>query len=169
LSIILISIVGYFPLFKLQQWKIRNEIESKIENASLKETLSLISIPSCNATEIEWEEINKEFKYKGSMYDVVYFETKGYRTDYYCIKDGDETKLCSYLDEMVKKQMDENPNPIGSTGNNILKIFFTFFYVHSDNSALLNLTEVNKTHTPFALFYSSSFYNKITPPPKHTV
>jgi hypothetical protein len=56
------------------------------------------------ASNFEWEEAGKEFKYNNSMYDVVKMEEQNHQMVVYCYNDGGENKLEKHLDEIHQKQ-----------------------------------------------------------------
>jgi hypothetical protein len=165
LSILLLSMSGYYPIFKLEQWKIRKEVKKRMKESLPLE--DLVCVSSQNADEIEWEEEGKEFRYKGQMYDIVYVENMGSMSHYYCIHDEEETGLFVQLDELVKKQMDDLETPIGKTAKNLLKVFFSLQYIPSGNIEMYTGKEFLKHNTTYLFFPSSDFIQELTPPPQN--
>jgi len=93
LVVIVFVSTGYHIYFKYLQNNIRKEIKHEIRKGLDKKDLSLIIISSKNKKYLTWIEENKEFNYKGAMYDVVKIETKNSKTYYYCINDIKENDL----------------------------------------------------------------------------
>lgn len=56
------------------------------------------------ASNFEWEEAGKEFKYNNNMYDVVKMEEHNQKMVVYCYNDSGENKLEKHLDEIHQKQ-----------------------------------------------------------------
>jgi hypothetical protein len=58
------------------------------------------------ASNFEWEEAGKEFKYNNSMYDVVSIQEHDKKMVIYCFNDSGESELEKHLDEIHQKQND---------------------------------------------------------------
>lgn len=56
------------------------------------------------ASNFEWEERGKEFKFNNTMYDVVKMEELNNQMVVYCYNDSGESKLEKHLDEIHQKQ-----------------------------------------------------------------
>lgn len=56
------------------------------------------------ASNFEWEERGKEFKFNNTMYDVVKMEELNNQMVVYCYNDNGESKLEKHLDEIHQKQ-----------------------------------------------------------------
>jgi hypothetical protein len=91
--IFVFNISGYYLLFHILQDNIKNEIEIKKREGVKEKYLSLIIIPISKASDISWIETNKEFKYKGNMYDVVKKSIVKDKIYLYCINDTKEKQL----------------------------------------------------------------------------
>ncbi len=94
-SILLVTflffIFGYQLYFKYLQYEIQREIKSEIEKSADESELTLIVVSP--ETEIHWIKKNKEFRYKGLMYDVVKTATENGKKVFYCINDVKEKNL----------------------------------------------------------------------------
>jgi len=84
---------GYHLYFRYLQHKIQQEVKAEIRQGLDKEDLSLIVVPVHGRQEIFWTKKDKEFRYKGSMYDVVSTEIRGENIYYYCLNDVKEKQL----------------------------------------------------------------------------
>lgn len=124
-------------LFKIQQNQIRKEIKKQIKENLDSQELSMIRVTSENQNQLHWEH-NKEFRYRGIMYDVVKKEViDNVTTIYYCITDTQETTLFACLDSLINKSMETKCNGIHPL-KNLLKflsnLYFLVPYIGSDFS-----------------------------------
>ena len=62
--------------------------------------LSRIAVPIRSAPEMDWIH-HKEFRYRGSMFDVVHREYRSDSAIYWCWWDAEENRLMSQLDRLV--------------------------------------------------------------------
>lgn len=156
--------MGLLLVFKIQQYQIRKEIKHLIKLGVPDNQLVHISISPKNENQLEWMH-SKEFRYKGTMYDIVKTELINDTTTlYHCVTDQQETKLFANLDEHVKKNMNSKNN-----GSNPIKNLFKFLstlYSQSQNQTWpsCQLKEVAKCQ--FSYFYSSPSLDITSPPPK---
>lgn len=89
--------------------------------------LTMILVTPENRNLLDWEE-DHEFRYKGTMYDIVKIKTVcETSTIYYCIKDNEETKLFAQLDEEVDKRMNADRNGSDSL-KNLFKLLSNVYY-----------------------------------------
>lgn len=92
--IIIVSLSnGYYLYYKYLQHNIQQEIKNEINEGLNERDLSVVIISLKDENKIIWTKKNKEFKYKGLMYDVVKTTTKNGKKYYYCINDVKEKKL----------------------------------------------------------------------------
>ena len=103
------KIGGYFAFLTIQQLIFREESREKILQHLPTNKLTKLSFSDQDFQEIDWEEVDKEFYYEGSLYDVVKigFEQKNHII--FCIADKNETEIYSELQQMSKVQNDEVP------------------------------------------------------------
>jgi hypothetical protein len=123
LSIILVlflgyNFAGYFYLYKIKQDQIREEIKENILYKIPVDQLILIKSFSGSCEKISWLEKNKEFRFKGCMYDVVKTKVIGDTTYYYCYNDIREARLFGNLNKLIKdhagdsKSKSNNKKPV---------------------------------------------------------
>lgn len=174
LSVMLINIAGYYPVFKYQQWQVRKEIKKKIK-ASVPEDELHIVIVNESSDELEWVREGKEFIYKGKMYDIVRSEYKDGMIIYSCIDDVQESRLFQRLDELVRKNMDnddtEEPEQNDDFGHRrpikrVAKIFYSLHYLVGENMHLLSWRDSSALQTDYLFFYSSPVASTDIPPPR---
>lgn len=121
-----LGICGYYPVFRILQYRVRQEVKLRIKKKVPEDQLHTISPESDN--ELEWLRPDKEFRYKGDLYDIVRTETREGKIIYHCINDKEEKALFATLDELVKKEMDDKSSPQGNTAKNLLKVFFNLYH-----------------------------------------
>jgi len=124
LFMLLFGMGGHLILFKLERTAIRREIKERLEHSIPKEELCLIRFSTDK--KIDWKRKDKEFRYLGDMYDVVYKEYHAGVIHYYCIKDKEETKLLANLEKLVKEHTGKTKQ--GKTAKNLLKVFLSLSY-----------------------------------------
>ncbi len=167
--VLVIKIAGFFPLYKIKQWDIRENIEMMIEKHIFNEPLTQISISTVNVKNLKWEREGKEFWYEGKLYDIVRSEIQNEMTNYYCIQDTAETELSFELQESINKQSDTSntdETSIIDFFKKVVKIYYP--------SNLNQVEDINWTIIPdkrldfisFPSFYQSIYLQCLKPPPK---
>lgn len=107
---------------------------------------------------------NKEFRYKGRLYDIAREEQVGKTTWFYCVQDNQETELVSRLNDLKKK--DGNNNPIEKNRTQVLKNMVLSPYNINQNEKELKSIFVTNLQT--AYFFSLKLWTDEPnlPPPK---
>ena len=99
-------------LFKLRREQLRHELKEKLEHSVPQEDLKLIKIPVgwIKHPPAHFQHIKKnEFRLDGTMYDIVYRESKPDTLWLYCLADEAETLLFAQLDRWVEQQNTHDP------------------------------------------------------------
>lgn len=157
-----ISIIGFFPLFKILQYQTRREIKLQIKQGIPENELHKIVFAANEKP--EWVREGKEFRYKNQMYDIVRKEKSNGSTIYYCVNDTEETQLFANLDVIVKKQMDDENSPIGNSIKVLMKIFSQVYL--AENPQVFNQTGVEcENHFEYQIALTSIHSETETPPP----
>jgi hypothetical protein len=157
LSIFLYNIGGYYLWFSILQSNIQNEIEEEIEAGSKSEDLTLIIVTAEKDQEICWIKPNREFRYKGEMYDVVKIKNLPGKRYYYCFNDKKEKQLIAGFNKThnAKKESEKR-----------LKRNFNYsFYLHP-TIATKNEYPIELTFSTILNFYTSNTIDIHSPPPK---
>lgn len=163
LIIMSLGIAGYYPVFRLFQYRIRQEVKIRIKRRVPENQLYEISPEK--ESDLEWIRPGIEFRYHHNMYDVVRKEIRDGKDVYFCINDKQEQTLFSSLDEIVKSQMNEKSNPYSKSVKSFAKIFFNLFLVDSfKNTFFLTALEIN---TLFSVYIPEPVTTKFYPPPKY--
>lgn len=161
---------GFFLVFKIKQYYVRQEIKHRIKQGVPDDELILITVTPAIQHKLEWEfewEDEKEFRYEGMMYDVVKTEVIDETTiAYYCISDEQETTLFANLDEQVKKNRDiNNDNTENDSLEDMFKLLSDIYaQPQKDNTTFI---QPNATTTfEYVSHYSSHSLDIASPPPK---
>lgn len=104
LSLMLLSTGGYYLVFRLCQLHIQEENEERILQTTDLGKLTLFITPGETDHEICWTRHNKEFSYRGEMYDVVKIRFQGQKKYYYCLNDSKEKQLIDNYNRAHKTQ-----------------------------------------------------------------
>lgn len=160
-----IHICGIYPVFKLLQYEIQEDIEVRIERGVPEQELQIISISAENCTDIKWEREGKEFFYKGYMYDVVSVKKENGIIHYTCIGDKAETRLAAYLNNNPKKGVNDDSGPICKSAKKTLKVFRLNYLATETGMPLLQCNS-SFSYIVFASPLLSVCQKHKTPPPK---
>ncbi len=123
-----------------------------------KENFEKLLIPTQKLSELKWIEKNKEFRYKGTMYDVVKIDKNANNYVFYVYKDKKDTELFSefLLNYDKKNHNNKTKKKIGKK---------TYFYKKLFKISAINLNVkynfLEKTDN-----YNLLIIGKISPPPK---
>lgn len=139
------------------QYRIQKEIGKEIAAGIKDEDLTLIVIPDKGNSEITWTKPEKEFRYKGEMYDVV--KTKNFpgKKHYYCINDRKEKQLIAGFDKThnAKKESEKK-----------LRRNFNYSYYLQPSTVTKHLYPIEFTFPTIHNFYTSNAGEIHSPPPK---
>lgn len=166
-SILLLNIVGYYPIFKIAELQIQHAVKQQMKKNLSKKDLHVLSFPIHQKNNIKWERKEKEFKYKGQLYDVVYAEAIGDSINYYCINDSEETLLFSCLDNLINKEVTTRSSPIRKNIKNLFKIFSNSICYTNKNTLFNFQKEHQHGHSTYPFLENSYVLKKTTPPPQH--
>lgn len=102
LAIFLFNTTGYYIAFEMTRSMARREM--KRELARNPQALVVLKIKN-PAKDVDFQRIHaKEFRYKGSMYDVLLETRSGETTVFYCKHDRKETLLYAALKKVTKEK-----------------------------------------------------------------
>jgi predicted transcriptional regulator len=98
LAILFTSQVGYYFIYTVHQYIIKEEMERRCLLVFLSLHLKYIVAEELG-DKILWQEANKEFSIDGVLYDVARIKKSDGKTFLYCINDKQEKQL---LDDLAK-------------------------------------------------------------------
>ena len=130
LFLFLVNVIGGISFLLIQRHQRHEYVESMIKSESYGHRLTQIHVSADKLAEITWVERNREFRYKGDMYDVVRTETTpdGGKI-FHCIADHEETRLYSEIERNLGN------TPIGHHSDRVIVLqMFKFFSGFIDTS-----------------------------------
>jgi len=139
------------------QKNIQKEIKKEIRSGLKDEELTLIIVSHNDESEIQWIKPQKEFRYKGEMFDVVRVKYKNEKKYYYCINDIKEKRLIAAFNKNHKSKKG-NEKRMKNRSNN--QYFQSFLIKIKDNCSI---------HLYFVrcdIKYKSNIIDILSPPPK---
>jgi hypothetical protein len=164
LSILLVfafsySFIGYYLNFEIEQYLVKEEVKENILNHLPVNQLILIKISSGNHESITWTELGKEFRFSGTMYDVIKSKVVNDTSYFYCYNDTKESKLLANLDKLVKDQANNSKSKSNQKKQEI--IFFYQIELFSQN-----LSEKPVQYFIHSVGFASILTDVLSPPPK---
>jgi len=167
LFVMLFQATGWLFIFEIQQCEIRREIKQQIKAGVPEQDLVLLKI-SRNLEEKSnsiFQRIHeREFRYEGNMYDIIRREAHGDTTWYYCLSDEKETQLFANLDELVKRDMNQNPERQQQIGK-LFHLLGSLFFNSRDNDLFVYAGEEIES-TDFLFRLKTWIGTPLTPPPE---
>lgn len=143
--------------FKYLQHNIQQEINNEIKEGLNEKDLSVVIIPLKDENKIIWTKKNKEFKYKGLMYDVVKTKIKNGKKYYYCINDVKEKQL---ITSFFRNNRRKNKFLFKLKKNLSKK------YLSKKFSTKVSIKNTNVFVFENQAFYKSKILEVLSPPPK---
>jgi hypothetical protein len=154
--ILLFNVCGYYIFFNVVQNNIRHDIKEQIRAGMTESELTMIEITVQNEAEIRWIEHNREFTYRGNMYDVVKIKPVRDGKILYCINDIRERKL---ITDFAKKN---------ESNQKVRKLLSNFSNNFLPQPGMLRY--INESSDQDFLLYTFDIQSKIKetadPPPK---
>lgn len=104
LLLLLYNSAGQAVVFTALRYTVRLEVKAFLKRGVPESELIVLSIPQPEEhNRAVFQRIHEgEFRYKGSLYDIVRKDIRGSTTVYYCINDTAEEQLFANLDERVR-------------------------------------------------------------------
>ena len=158
LAILFISQVGYYFIYTIQQYIIKEQIEKELLANIPDSSLEVINAEQF-ADKIEWNENEKEFSLDGVLYDVVRIKSSEGKTFLYCINDKQEKQL---LDNLAKAVNANHGNK--QEKNNIKSLLLDLVCMNDEEES--KSFSVPSTYSIFNVTLVSSFEEISIPPPK---
>jgi len=115
-----------FLVLQYQKKQVRKAVKWKMITGIDKEELVLLKFTEKEKQSLlNWKH-DREFEYKGEMYDIVEIELKNDTTYYWCWWDHEETRLNKQLSELIWFKVTDNPK--NKENQKRLSIFFKSLY-----------------------------------------
>lgn len=156
--------VGYYGLHLVLKNRIRQEIKIKIKQQVPADELVKIEYTSNNKNDFQWIH-SREFRYKGTMYDVVSREHVSENMEIlHCVTDHQETQLFKELDNYVQNSMNSDPGT--RQASSFFNQLLSGLYLPVKTSLFQETSIVTKKWYHFVSHYSQPHLAKLSPPPK---
>jgi hypothetical protein len=158
-----VQVTGYHLFFHLRQAAIKKSATNRIERA-LEEDLveEFVVTPAEATTLLQWEG-DKEFRYKGEMYDLVDQKAENGKIHIRCISDRKETSLVKNYRKMANDDFGGSSKKRASL---LLKLIATF-YTAAVNPAMEYRPFPGKiSWVAYQSRLSSAIPEILTPPPQ---
>jgi len=158
LAILFTSQVGYYFIYTVHQYIIKEEMEKEMLTRIPESSLEVIVAEELG-DKILWQEDNKEFSIDGVLYDVARIKKSEGKTFLYCINDKQEKQL---LDDLAKAV---NANHGNKQEKNTIKSLLADLVCINDEEQS-TIFSVPSTYSLFNVTLVSSFEEINSPPPK---
>jgi hypothetical protein len=147
------------------QYQSRREVNQRIKQSVPDDELVLIKIAVTDIPSLNWTKLDKEFRYKGEMYDIVRQKTKEDMILYYCIHDFKENKLFVNLHEHIQKHIADNPKQRKKAENMLKKLTKDYFsHVLTINNSPISPQDLK--YKKYLRTNNSIYLDVLTLPPK---
>jgi hypothetical protein len=160
ITLLLYNTAGYYFVFCYNQFILRNEMKNLIKSSYFDKDCTIIKIanPKFNKDFIRLD--NKEFRYKGILYDIISEESKDGVLIIRCVNDKQEDNLIS---ELSRSQEFANGLSKSSSSKHSAALRY-----HIITLALLETPRFQPAQFPKVIKFQNSFYPLsfiINPPP----
>ncbi len=163
LTIFLFNVAGYFIAFKIEQYQIKESIESEIRSGINTENLTIITIKKADIATVQWTESGKEMRYNDALYDVVRSEESKDAVSYYCLNDSKEESLFASLDDHINTHIAASSTNKNSKKqiDHVVKLYFS-----PKQKTEAPASGTASAYLPFHLIFTSAIIEKNAPPPE---
>jgi len=158
LAILFTSQVGYYFIYTVHQYIIKEEMEREMLTLIPESSLEVFVVEELD-DKIVWEEENKEFSIEGALYDVARIKKIDGKTFLYCINDKQEKRL---LDDLAKAVNANHGNK--QEKNSIKSLLIDLVCMKDEEDS--TIFSVPSIYSLFNVNLVSSFEEINIPPPK---
>ncbi|MGB0430677.1 MAG: hypothetical protein ACPGLV_09405, partial [Bacteroidia bacterium] len=140
--------MGSYLMLKKQKAIIKHCVKKQLISQAKPSALVTIVVNKDWAhKKLDWEH-DKEFEYKGRMYDVISSKTIGDSIYYTCFKDDEETAINQEIKHLVFAYFDQNP--IKKSQHKKLIQYYKTLYFQQINDYRFAQTSPVKSHQFFS-------------------
>lgn len=165
ISVFTMGIVGYFPIFKLEQYRIRKEIKTQIKNKIPISELHTFRFKN-PTSDVIWIRPQIEFRLNGHMYDVVHEKKYKTFTEFKCVNDTEETILFANLDQAVQDVFASNSKQTTKKEKTATTVQFQLFFISPSNWFQSFFEMQTNSHFSYHFSIKTTEKQLVTPPPK---
>lgn len=162
LSLFVYNIVGYYAVFLMVQYSHHQEVKRALKGPR-HGALEVIEISKKDMdNHPHFTRVNeREFLYKGSMYDIVRTVESGDSVYFYCMNDKKETRMFA---ELKKHAGSHDQAPTGTTKHVVKKLAQDYFCDPVPAYAFAEGTDLSAERQH--ILYSSPYGDLFSPPPE---
>lgn len=154
---LLFIIGGYHLLYQVRLAEIKADVKKELVRTP-KSNLTQLVFSATDFASLDWDG-QTEFRYQGTMYDVVTIEKKENKIICFCLPDGKETAL---VDQYLKTQNSSEKNPSQSLVKLLKAPFLPIAFLKQE--AMVRKVCTTFSLSSFSLLQTDS--HVLTPPPK---
>ena len=155
----------FFHCSNSRQEKKWNHMKNNLADNELeKVVVSNVDIDN-GSSDFRFKDDNKEFVYKGKLYDIVRQKSDGVNTVFYCINDKNEESLIEGLEEHIQRNTDQNL-PAKNNTSNLVKNIVKDALPDKQYKQICNYCSKITFNTYYNLYLKEQFIPPPTPPPK---
>tara|TARA_Y100000310_G_scaffold343779_1_gene452982 strand:- start:2398 stop:2931 length:534 start_codon:yes stop_codon:yes gene_type:complete len=156
---------GTLYVIKLERRSIKREVKHRMMEEISKDRLKLLISHPDNESEFDWEH-SREFEFQEEMYDVVYSETKGDSTFYWCWEDHEESELNQELTRILLNTLNQKQS--NNSRDLQLISYFKSFYTEQEQAFDCSISSrtVELSEKLYSINYTSIQLSLESPPPQ---
>lgn len=145
---------------------VKKKAKHKIEEAIAFEDLTKLTFSINEVKELLVFKGEKEFEYKGNMYDIIYSNKSDNNITYWCVNDNEETALNNKVNDLLTLMLQKNAKK--STHQRIVAKYFPNYY-QNKTERLLSVYHLSQIHQNSIYRFSCKTFQTApdSPPPKH--
>ncbi|OFY83859.1 MAG: hypothetical protein A3F72_07620 [Bacteroidetes bacterium RIFCSPLOWO2_12_FULL_35_15] len=165
LSIFLFNTVGFYFVFRAEQYLVKSEVQNKIKSGFDPSELEAVTINKDKLADVQWLKHGKEMFYNNQMYDIVKSTETSSTITFYCINDTKEKALLSKLENHINTHV-VSSNPTKNDSSK--KIIDTVIKLYFSNQMSFSVFQSESTIHYFIsnLIYTPALLEITSPPPE---
>ena len=165
--VLFINSAGLLYFYLAQRNEIRTNMFAWLKTGEADKFCTVFDFPVNTSGNIEshhfnWELYNKEFIYKGKLYDVVTVVVNNGRVSIRCVADNAEDHLLRKMHVLMNPRK-ENKSP---SSDSLLKFFSIFVSAKSTGQFQVYTFPIIHRAASYYCCYAQGFHRIQTPPPK---
>ncbi|WP_338814931.1 hypothetical protein V9L05_07025 [Bernardetia sp. Wsw4-3y2] len=179
LSLFSFHILGVYVSFQVREHYIKKDIKRRIKKGVPEEELAHIIYKPSIKNQFDWT-TKAEFRYGGTMYDIVRTEFVNDSTQiFHCVNDSQETILFKDLEKRLEEELalhlsSKNEKKTPTSAKTLYKtlakyVSDTQFTILNADWIAISLKEENTTLGYYFNFYHSLHLDIHSPPPRHVL
>jgi hypothetical protein len=152
-----------YCFLQYRKTQIRREVKHSLLASMPKKDLVLLSFKK-DEPGLRWEH-DREFEYRGQMYDVVAKEERADSVAYWCWPDDKETRLNKYLNDLTEQRLGNDPGK-NEQQKRIVSFFKMLYYEPPTAFGIQTKKSEVEQHSRYASGTSIFYLIPPLPPPQ---